>query len=257
MCCLFVGVAQMLWVLPVNHFFQKCIGATTPCVTCLLNLPCATTPLVLLVRGSCPIRLGADRAPLFKNAMVLQHLALPVRGSCPQSLGAAPVCYLSADVARMFWVTCFHTALVLPPLVLPKQRIHAARFRNASSVFAPPTYRTRLVACTAKTKVSHRTIPLRRFGVRPTHISETLGGLYGQNEGFTIGVRPTHISDTPGGLHNKNNGFTPHDSVTQIRCSPHPHVGDAGALYGQTKGFTPHNSVTQIRCSPHPHIGDV
>ena len=159
LCCLFVGVAQMLWVLPVNHFFQKCIGATTPCVTCLLNLPCATTPLVLLVRGSCPIRLGADRAPLFKNAMVLQHLALPVRGSCPQSLGAAPVCYLSADVARMFWVTCFHTALVLPPLVLPKQRIHTSRFRNADSVFAPPPYQKRLVACTAKTKDSHRTIP--------------------------------------------------------------------------------------------------
>ena len=102
LCCLFVGLAQIVWVVPVHHFFQKCIGATTPWVACLLVLhcPCIT---------------------FFKNALVLPPLVLLVRGACPNALGAAPaslfskmhwcyhsLCCLFVGLAQMLWVLPLH-----------------------------------------------------------------------------------------------------------------------------------------------------
>ena len=37
LCCLSAALAQILWVLPVRHFFQKCTGATTS--SCRARLP--------------------------------------------------------------------------------------------------------------------------------------------------------------------------------------------------------------------------
>ena len=90
LCCLFVGLAQMLWVLPLLHFFKNA-----------LVLP----PLVLPARGSWPNALGAAPASLFKNALVLAPIVLLVRGAFPNALGRAPVSLLKK-------------AMVLPPLVL-------------------------------------------------------------------------------------------------------------------------------------------
>ena len=52
MCCLFVGLVQMLWVLPVHHFFKNA-----------LMLP----PFVLHACWACPNALGAARASLFSK----------------------------------------------------------------------------------------------------------------------------------------------------------------------------------------------
>ena len=97
LCCLFVGLAQMLWVLPMHHFFQKLTGATTPCAACPWGLPKCSG----CCSGCCLCM------TFFKNALVLPPLLLLVRGACPNALGAAPASFFS----KMHW--CYHPLCLL------------------------------------------------------------------------------------------------------------------------------------------------